>query len=530
MPAERTAPRTASDVSVRSTSGYYQADITALAQQNVGSSRINRGYEEYRRTRMAERAPVLAESTRRGQDYRPGSTAAAMTRANVLISIKDWARDSGIPDIFALPAGIDAARQTLSAHLSAYLVARLDWTKGQQENGKVKASQVRVWCEQIVAVTASELSERQVPSRRITAILHQNGGVHCSLRKQAAHLARDFNLSKRRKPTVTYGRAELALILADLQDYSRRPEALFSSVELDTDFEELLLFLFGTGHRPGAFLPSTREGYLRLGNMHVLQTSRGIYAITGVTAPLKGTGLETDDEERSPFYIASPTKSQNFVFELPMRVIASLLKRRAIINPATGRPFGSTAEFQASNASEFSLSPADEPKIRSVAPDGTVSPLTANSAASRLRNVCRRVGLPFAKLYNFRKGSSNVWFGPEQARFFLGHGRGSDVAADHYFLDPRLSRNLAAVLFDSDADADAAHAQFANTVWRQLSAPAVLVAVHASRRTAGGGPQYPVDKDILDHLCETDAGRKQPWWACVLRPRRTSGAQWTAGP
>lgn len=205
--------------------------------------------------------------------------------------------------------------------------------------------------------------------------------------------------------------------------------------------------LFETALRTRNLLLNHWGQCLRLGNIRIRQIKRGQYTVRGVSTSLKGAGGPDRLNWRANFVMNEPSKPQNLILNTVARLIALLVHPRAIVNEKTERPFTSMREFLASNQARFRCAPSNVPVF--LAPGHgnrcTRKAYTIHGANVQFKGLCRKAGLPGARLYNFRRGAATSWnrfFGPEATRALFGHRRQHDTMRNHCFRDIIVENNL----------------------------------------------------------------------------------------
>lgn len=159
-----------------------------MRRPNSGRSRMMAEYAAYhagsRRDRQS-RLARLADVVRRGRDFVRGSAAKAVTEETLARLMLEWGRlCCELEDLFALPEDFDAAAAALCERFELFLATRVEFTKGRQANGRVKASTVRTWCDQMLAVAERQLLLRGVDRRTVRELVWEVLGP--SLKQQAA--------------------------------------------------------------------------------------------------------------------------------------------------------------------------------------------------------------------------------------------------------------------------------------------------------------------------------------------------------
>lgn len=175
----------------------------------------------------------------------------------------------------------------------------------------------------------------------------------------------------------------------------------------------ILLLLLLTALRPGAFLPASKgAGYLKLKHITSVQPERGKYVIEGEGLPLKGAAGPTRTNWTTSFTIQPPSKTGNPIYDLPARLVALLVYRGNVLDATTGEAFPDIAAFQRSRQARFEPWPPKAPVFCKPTRSGSCerdSPLDQTAANRAFHDLCRKVGLPGSRLYNFRKGAAMVW-------------------------------------------------------------------------------------------------------------------------
>lgn len=196
----------------------------------------------------------------------------------------------------------------------------------------------------------------------------------------------------------------------------------------------------------------------------------------------------TKNNVRLPFFLASPKKKENLIFDLAAGEIPLLINRRAIGDEATGRPFTHVADFYRSDQAQYRLTPDDAPLFPAPSHDGQQcgdDPLTVTVAKELFREACWGAGMPARRLYAFRRGAAVVWerrFRHEATARMLAHGLAKDTAAAYY-------RDMTKILFDDATDLreqQAAEGAY-NDMLLAVCAPATMaLALEARKRDAEG--------------------------------------------
>lgn len=224
-----------------------------------------------------------------------------------------------------------------------------------------------------------------------------------------------------------------------------------------------------------------------LRDIKIVQLKRHYYIIQGESTALKGHSGTDRPNWTARFVIHPPSKKTNQIYDLPRRAVADLIFRRVLIKAFAGKPDTSALEFLASEQSGFQLDPArdNEPVFLAPTHGQRCGPLTldATTANEQFAELCLKIGLPAARLYNFRKGAASLWaqgHDRESAKQLLSHERGRDAATNRCLPHVGELYGLTEILSDMDIK-KVSRVRMLNTAYMAFNAPVAKVAAKALR-------------------------------------------------
>lgn len=281
-------------------------------------------------------------------------------------------------------------------------------------------------------------------------------------------LVEKFDIPKKAKPTVFWGREEAFLLCRSL-DYLaiRRPQTAHHSIQMKAML--LVAAVIGSRTHSASSLPEAslagQAASVMASAVTIYQPARHVYDISVSIVDTKGHSRADHDvgDDHEPTFPAAQTPGQ-LQLELATALLPLLLAKNLVYaKTADGKRkyFPDADAFLASQAAIMYVGALhdDNVPLFTTHPDSH-SPVSPNHFRERLNTRAAYVHLPHAQPYNFRHGAGHlirVALGPDAQRVALAHAAPRDDTGRRHYYKGASSLPIADIVLGnwSDLPADA---------------------------------------------------------------------------
>ncbi|CAO1628527.1 unnamed protein product [Parajaminaea phylloscopi] len=414
--------------------------------------------------------------------------------------------------------------EDVSDRAGQFFVCLLEKKQGRDTaNGRVRSVTAMGYRGGLAKVIVDEVRKTDLPTDHLREIMSGRHAIYERLYQKFSHDIGSLEIERSaRRKRARWGKAELALLIDQLDiDMSASYDQTENRIQLQT----LLMLIYYTGARPGAFLQSSYPWSMQSEDIVITRDLDGIYHASGEIKYLKG--LQNWDKHLVPLEwdVPGPSQAVNVrLFDLPSRIIALAVYRRNLLDPTTGRPFQTLDDFFASPCARFPLAKAGAffQSVGKKVTGTTTTPWHLSNAALSLQEVAAKCGFSreSTRLYSFRRGTASTWaelYGQESARTLLCHGRAKDIAPAFYVESPLTAKNVTHLLVEDPsapkADTNVAFRALNSAAVRaQMAKTKLAAAVAAPDAASPHLPKIEVKKEDLDHACRVEDERCKFLW------------------